>query len=449
MRRRLVATALLSFSTGLPLALTSDVLQAWVRTLGHDLRTTGAVVLVGLPMALQACWAPFIDRFAPRLGTLGRRRSWMLVAQLALVMGLVGMAFTGPGGVTDGAPPGSRHSAVGSPGSDDANVAAEPEAPGGPAESIRPLPPIAALLAVAVAVACAAAVQEIAFNAWRSEVFPDRSRALGASIYVAAYRVAMVASGGGVLIIAGTYGFRAGILAAAMALSLGLIGTLLAPEPPAPHARPPSIGDAILAPLRDFLGSGGGVVILLFVLLYKLPDYLLGTMTIPLLQHVGLPVEAIGMLRSVFGIAMTIVGALIGGAVLMRLPLRRALLIFGLLQLISNAGFLLPAAGFDARWMLIAVIAVESFCTGLVASAFVAFFMASCTRRHAATQYALLTTIMLVGSRLAGPVAGAIADALGWTTFVMITIAAGVPGLIMIASVPIREERAVIPDAVD
>ncbi|HMN96888.1 MAG TPA: MFS transporter [Phycisphaerales bacterium] len=409
--RRLQATALLSFSAGLPLALTGDVLQAWMVSLGRDVKTTGAVILVGLPMALQALWAPFVDRFAPPIAALGRRRSWMLASQSGLALGVAAMALCGP---------------------DDATAS------------------IAPLLAIATAVAFAAAFQEIAFNAWRSEVFPDRSRALGASIYVAGYRVAMIASSAGVLVLAARWSWQGALCAAAAAVAIGILGTLLAPEPPEAHARPPSVADAVLTPLRAFLGSGGGMAILVFVLLYKLPDYLLGNMTIPLLHSAGMSLERIGVLRSGFGIAMTIAGALLGGAILVRISLRRALIAFGVLQLASNAGFLLPAAGFTGTGTLLAVIAVESVCTGLVAAAFVAFFMASCDRRHAATQYALLTTVMLVGSRLAGPVAGVLAARLGWTGFVLLTIAAGVPGLLLLARVPIRErsgERPSVEDA--
>lgn len=214
---------------------------------------------------------------------------------------------------------------------------------------------------------------------------------------------------------------------------VGIVGTLSAPEPPEPQGAPQTLREAVVEPLRSFFGAPGGVLLLLFVLIFKLPDYLAGRMTMPFLLDSGLSKTEIATLRQAFGLAMTIVGALIGGGVVARLGILRSLVLFGVLQALSNAGFLWLAAGETVtRTAAATVIAVESLCTGLVAAGFVAFLMSCCDRRYSATQYALLTSAMLAGSKLAGPVAGTVAGGLGYAWFFALTIAAGVPGLAML-----------------
>jgi PAT family beta-lactamase induction signal transducer AmpG len=397
--RRVAALALLGFGSGLPLALTEDTLQAWMRSVGFDLATVGFITIVGLPVAFQALWAPLVDRYAPQWGPLrrlGRRRAWMLLTQVLLTGLIVAMGVLGPTSASS---------------------------------------PLLLFAGVAVLLAFVSATQDIALNAYRTDVLPDEARGAGAAVYITGYRLAMIATGAGVLALADAVPWSAAYAVGAAAMALGILGTLVAPEPPEPNAAPASLADAVVHPLRAFLAAPGGLFLLLFVLIFKLPDYLAGRMTLPLLLDLGLSKSEVAGLRQAFGLAMTIVGALVGGGVVARLGVLRSLLLFGVLQAASNGGFLwlsTRGGGDGLRSAAGAVIAVEAFCTGLVAAGFVAFLMACCERRYSATQYALLTSVMLAGSKLAGPVAGAAVQSWGYPTFFLLTIAAGAPGLAML-----------------
>ncbi|MFO0875500.1 MAG: MFS transporter [Phycisphaerales bacterium] len=417
--RRIAALALIGFGSGLPLALTSDTLQAWLRGAKFDLATIGFLSLVGLPSALQVLWAPLVDRYAPSfsprgplrfLAPFGRRRAWMLLTQVALVAAIAQLGFAGPRDATS------------------------------------PLLPVAFF---ATLVALLSATQDIAANAYRADVLEERSRGAGAAVFVTGYRLAMIASGAGVLALSEVVPWPAAYAIAAAMMAIGLAGTLIAPEPPDAHAAPASLAEAVIEPSRAFFGRPIGWLILLFVLVFKLPDYLAGRMTLVFLLDCGFSKGEIATVRQAFGIAMTIVGALVGGGVVARLGTARALMLFGVLQVASNVGFLWLAAapavgpsldlaappapsGLPPMTKLVVVIAVENFCAGLVAAGFVAFLMACCQRRFSATQYALLSSMMLLGSTAAGSISGAMAEWLGWPRFFIATIVAGAPGLAMV-----------------
>lgn len=395
--RRVLTLALLGFGSGLPLALLEDTLQAWLRRLDFDLLTVGFITIVGLPAAFQALWAPLVDRFAPQWGPLarlGRRRAWLAVTQTLLVLGIVLMGLLGP--------------------RDNAS-------------------PLLAFALCAFAVAFVSATQDIALNAYRADVLPDRLRGSGAATYITGYRLAMIASGAGVLALADWVPWNVAYMIAGATMLVGLAGTWAAPEPPDRNAAPDSLAEAVLAPLRSFFGAPGGVLLLLFVLIFKLPDYLAARMTTPFLLDLGLSNTELAGLRQAFGLGMTIVGALLGGGLVAKLGLLRALLLFGILQALSNGGFLwLATADAPSRAGIAAVIAIESLCTGLVAAGFVAFLMACCDRRYSAFQYALLTSVMLAGSKLAGPVSGMVVIHSGYAWFFGLTILAGVPGVAML-----------------
>jgi len=388
---------LLGFGSGLPLALIEDNLQAWLRRLDFDLLTVGFITVVGLPAAFQAFWAPLVDRFAPRwgpLGRVGRRRAWLATTQLLLVGGIALMGLLGP-----------RDSSS----------------------------PLLGFALVALAVAFISSTQDIALNAYRADVLPDRLRGSGAATYICGYRLAMIATGAGVLALADHVPWNLAYIAGGGLMLVALLGTWLAPEPPEADLRPTSLREAIVAPLRSFFGAPGGILLLLFVLIFKLPDYLAARMTTPMLLDLGLSNSELAGVRNAFGLAMTIAGALLGGGLVARMGLFRALLLFGVLQALSNAGFLwLATSDAPGRSQIAIVIAVESLCTGLVAAGFVAFLMACCERRYSAFQYALLTSVMLAGSKLAGPASGVLVLQFGYAKFFGLTILAGIPGVFML-----------------
>jgi len=391
--RRILAIALLGFSSGLPLALTEDTLSTWLRRAEIDLTTIGLFSLVGLPAAFQVFWAPLVDRYAPPLLGLGRRRAWMLLTQLLLIVGIVGMALAGP-----------RDSAS----------------------------PLFVFGMIAALVSFTSATQDIALNAYRADVLPPELRGAGAASFITGYRLAMIATGAGILALVDVIGWSQAYLVAAGLLVIGLLGTAFAPEPPGAHEHPQTLLEAVIEPFRAFLATAHGPLILLFVFLFKLPDYLAARMTSPFLVDLGFSNSEIALVRQTFGLAMTIVGALCGGGVVASIGLRRSLLLFGSLQLLSNAGFLYLATVKATLPALFVAIGIENFCTGLVAAGFVAYLMSCCDRRFSATQYALLTSVMLLGNRLCGAISGALADQLGYPAFFAVTIAIGIPGMMML-----------------
>lgn len=392
LNRRMAALLLLGFSSGLPLLLTQDTMVAWLKDAEVSVEGIGVFALVGLPYSLKFLWAPAMDRFSPRLGGLGRRRGWLLVAQLLLILAVAVLAMMDPG----------RN----------------------------------ALLfgAVAMGVAFLSASQDIVSDAYRTDVLPRQELGAGAAVHVNGYRVAMIVAGGAALVLADHIGWRNAYLLMAAGMIVGLIGTLLAPEPEA-RAKPETFTAAVVEPFRDFFARNGTAAwfVLAFVFCFKLPDPMASWQTTTFLKTLHFSNSDIGIARQWIGLAITIVGALIGGGIVARLGLVRSLWIIGALQAASNAGFLLLAITPRSHPLMVGVIGFEAFCAGLVTAGFVAYLMGQCSPRYSATQYALLTSLMALAGVLIKTPTGYLAQAVGWPWFFTITILAGVPGMVMLA----------------
>lgn len=397
--RRSAALVLLGFASGFPLTLTDATLQAWLVQCGHDMKTVGLASLVAAPYLLKPLWAPFLDRYAPPL--LGRRRGWLVVTQIALALAVAAMAFCDPGAA---------------------------------------LWPIGV---AAVVVAFASASQDIVADAYRADVLPAEERGAGAATYVTGYRIAMVATGAGVLLLVDSaagpgWSWRAAYLAAAGVALLFPLASLFAPEPARRESQPESLASAFAEPLRRLVARPEGWLLLAFVVLFKLPDAICAKMTLPFLLTSGVDPGRVGAIRQGIGIVVSIAGALAGGAVVARIGLMRSLWVFGALQAASNLAFLALTqpwaldAGVPRTDALVAVISVENFCGGLVAAGFVAFLMSRCDARHSATQYALLTAVLALTGLVAGATSGFLQESLGWTGFFVATVLAGLPGLALI-----------------
>ena len=381
----------LGFSSGLPLSLTAGTLQAWLTIAELDLRTIGIFSLVGIPHTLKFLWAPLMDRFIPPL--LGRRRGWMLAMQAVLAVGLVGMAVNGP--------------------------------------ARGELPVLFAALAVLVAFASAS--QDIAFDAYRADVLQPAERGFGAGISVTGYRLAMLVSGALVLILSEHIGWRETYLLMASLMVLSALVTLVAPEPLSPTMIPRTLAEAVGGPLKELLGRGAIVWLLLLIVLYKLGDAFAGSLTTAfLIRGLGFSPSDVGIVNKAFGLLATIVGALSGGAFMARLGLLRSLLIFGLLQALSNLMFVLLAWSGKNYGAMVAAVGVENLSGGMGTAAFVALLMSLCDRRYTATQYALLSALAALGRVLVGPPSGYLVEAMGWGFFFFFTFLAALPGLWMV-----------------
>ncbi len=387
----MVALLFLGFSSGLPLYLSSKTLQAWMTVEGVDLTAIGLFSLVALPYSLKFLWSPLLDRFVPPL--LGRRRGWLVVTQVGLIFAIAAMALQNP------------------------------------SQSLQ-------LLALnALLIAFFSATQDIATDAYRTDVLEEWEMGAGAAISVVGYRIALLVTGALALILADHLPWTTVYLWLSSLMAIGLIASFFAPEP-ARQVRPPeSLAEAVRLPFSEFfqrLGLRRGAMILGFITLYKLGDSLAANMATPFLLQTGFTQTDIGAIQGGMGLFATIVGALLGGALLSRWGINRSLWIFGGLQAVSNlAYFVLAQLGKNYPFMVL-TINIENFCAGLGTAAFIAFFMSLCNPRFSATQFALLSSLMAVSRDILVAPAGKIAEATGWPGFFLLSIAAAIPGLLLL-----------------
>lgn len=375
----------LGFASGLPLALTAGTLQAWLTDEGVDLSTIGWFGLVGLPYALKFLWAPLMDRFS--LPWLGRRRGWMLATQTALMAGVLAMAATSP----------------------------------------REALPLMGILALVVAFLSAS--QDIVFDAYRTDLLQPQERGLGAAVWVAGYRIALLAAGSAALFIAHVFGWPSAYLAMAGLMTIGLAAILFCSEPAAPPALPVTMAEAVWGPLAEFFSRPMAVALIGLLLLYKLGDAFAASLTTPfLIQGLGFEITDVGVARGI-GLGATILGAMAGGVMMTRWNLAQSLLIFGVGQALSNLAFVALALTGRQYEMLIATVVIENLAGGMGTAAFVALVMSLCDHRFTATQFALLTSLESLNRIWLGVPAAKLVAALDWGAFFFVTVLASLPGL--------------------
>ena len=384
----MLVALVMGFSCGLPLLLTMSVLQAWMKDRGVDLTVIGMMALVGLPYTLKFLWAPVFDRFT--LPFLGRRRGWMLLAQIALAASIVAMGQTDP---------------------------------------IR-YPWLLAFAAFLVTFFSAS--QDIVVDAYRREDLPDEELGLGSSLYINGYRVGMLLASGGGLIMADHMDFSMVYLILAGCLLPGIMTTLLTPEPATPAGTPRTMREAVVDPLVEYFSRRDAVLILVFILLYKVGDTMASAMTTPFYLDIGFSKSEIGAVVKLFGFWATIAGGLMGGIMMLRLGINRSLWVFGFLQAVSTAGFaLLAKLGYSIP-LLSAVIAFENLSSGMGTAAYAAFMASITNKKFTATQYALLTSLMGVPRVLASAPTGFLAKNVGWEAFFIFCALIAIPGMLLL-----------------
>lgn len=415
--RRVLSLLFLGFSSGLPLALTGATLAARLEQAGVSLTGIGLFGLVGVAYTLKFLWSPIVDRMPLPLFTrrLGRRRGWMLFAQCVLLVGVAGMAPVDPG------------------------------AAGG----------LTRTALWALVVAFASATQDIVIDAYRTEILEDEKLGAGAANLVFGYRIAMLVSGGGALIVAAYGGWTMAYAAMAAAMLVGIVTVLVNPEPQirsspeserleaAAAARfanaPAGIRDAatwihgaVVAPFAEFMTRPGWVAILLFIVLYKYGDALLGFMATPFYLRIGFSLAEVGVISKGWGLAMTLLGAGLGGWLVARYGILKSLLICGVLQALSNLVFAAQAWVGYSLPMLTVTIGVENLTGGMGTTAFVAYLSSLCNVAYTATQYALLSSLMATARTALAAGGGWLADQTGWVVFFLLTTAAALPGLVLL-----------------
>ena len=415
---RVLSILFLGFSSGLPLALVYQTLSAWLEEEGVSLTAIGFFSWASSAYALKFLWSPLVDRLPiPGLTRLmGRRRSWMLLSQLAVLVAMLRLGSTDPGAQ------------------------------------------LAVTAAWAVVLAFASATQDIVIDAFRVDVLKDRELGAGAANYVFGYRLAMLVSGAGALILADRFGWFVAYAAMAGLMVIGIVTTLLVPEPaevfreeaatlaseeaeldrryarlPGPLRRLAAwFHGAVVAPFGDFLTRPGWLLILFFIAFYKYGDALLGVMANPFYLQMGFTKTEIGVVSKVYGFIMTIVGSYLGGILVARMGILRALLVGGILQALSNLVFALQAVVGHSVPMLGVTISVENLTGGLGTAAFVAYLSSLCNVAYTATQYALLSSFMAFARTFFASVGGWLAESVGWVPYFLITTLAAIPGLVLL-----------------
>lgn len=501
---RLIFILILGFASGLPLALTTSALQAWLTVDGIDTATIGFLSLVGLPYTFKFLWAPLMDRFEPPF--LARRKGWLFTTQLLIAGTLFLMS------------------------------------------ALSPNQGIQAFALAAVLLAFLSASQDIVIDAYRTDVLPQSERGMGASFSVFGYRLAMILSGGIALVWADAnsgngwswphiYSVMGTIMAVLSLLSLAALPALekSVSVAPASNAKQDLIGFASvvvtvivgyqitnhgIAPLvqslitespdskkwvdlvtlllgiavtlpsswwvsqkfkyetlnrslKNYFTIPGALGFLGFIILYKLGDAFAGALTTNfLLKGVGFSQAEIGVVNKVIGIWLTIVGAIAGGAIMVKLGLYRSLLLFGILQLLSNLGFWLVAISPMGSWgamsipafdivivslkeatnvdlLLLFAVAIENLTGGMGTAAFVAFLMALCNQKFTATQFALLSAFASIGRVWVGPLSGVLAVTIGWPSFFIFSTVMAVPGLLMLKKLKSNVLALEVPQGVN
>ncbi len=411
----------LGFSAGLPILLVFGTLSAWLRVEGVDKTTIGFVSWVALAYGFKFLWSPLIDRAPiPVLGkALGQRRSWMLVAQLGVIYGLVSMASSDPTG----------H--------------------------------LAATVLFAVITAFSSATQDISIDAWRIEAIGEDYQGAMAGAYQLGYRLGMIVAGGGAFSLAHFYSWPMAYLFMAAFMLVGPLMVMLIAEPEHPplsaaDSKQPALlrlkrwfVGAVLNPFREFFQRQGlfALVILAFIMVYRISDITLGVMANPFYIDMGYSELEIGLVTKTVGPFVTIAGALAGGVLVMRYGKMRMLLLGAVLVVVTNLLFAWLATQEAELLWLILVVGADNLAAGIATTTFVAYLSALTNKAYTATQYALFSSIMLLLAKFVAGFSGLVVDATSYPVFFVYAAALGIPSILLIL-VLIKQEQQRRPEEV-
>jgi MFS transporter, PAT family, beta-lactamase induction signal transducer AmpG len=387
---RTASVTLLSFSSGLPLGLVWIAIPDWLRSVGVDIRVVGLITLAQAPWTFKFLWSPLMDRYSPPW--LGRRRGWAAVAQIALMILIFALA----------------------------GVGSVPEVPW-------------VVGALALAIAFASATQDIAIDAYAVEVLRPKEQGVAVGARIAIYRAAMYIAGGLSISLAAKISWKLVFIALALMYLPMLLITIGAPEPDKPQKPPATLREAIWLPFIGFLSRHRALEILAFVIFYKLGDNLATSLLRPFLIDMGYDANARGVGLATIGVAATLSGTFIGGAVTTLIGLGHALWVFGILQIVSNIGYVLVANSAVNLPLMYSAMGFETFTQGLGTGAFSVLLLRMTQKRFSATQYALFSSLFSLPRVIAGPISGITVDAMGWTVFFWLSMILSIPGLILLS----------------
>ena len=385
----MLAILLLGGASGLPNPLSEATMQAWLTDLGISNTRIGLLMYVALPYLLKPLWAPLLDRYS--LPWLGRRRGWILTFQLLLAASIASLAtFSG------------EHQLTG----------------------------IALALLVLVFLS---ASQDVVIDAYRTDVARPAERGLAAAATNLGYRALSYGSLSVALIVADHAGWRAAFLTLAGAMALTSLATLWAPEPDDPRGRQlPSLADSVLIPLRELFGAPGAIALVLLIICYKIGDAFALKFFTAFMMHTGFTKTEIGLVVKAVLTTGSIIGAMLGGLWMIRLGLRRAMLMFAIVQAVTNLGYLLLASVGKSYAVMVGAVALDALASGMGNIASVALMMALCDKRFSAFQYAVLSMVALLPRYTLGGPAGWLADNGGWSVYYWTSFALALPGIALV-----------------
>lgn len=398
LNRRMLICIFTGFASGMPLYLLISLVPAWLRSEGVGLKEIGFFALIGLPYTWKFFWSPLLDRYHLRLPgfNAGLRRSWMLTTQVALLFAIAALGFFDP----------------------------DTE--------------IWSIAWLCLLIAFLSATQDIVLDAYRRQILPDHELGLGNSIHVNAYRIAGLVPGSLSLILADSLPWQSVFMVTAAFMVLGIGLTLSIDEPQADSRHPTTLNQAIVEPFKEFFSRQGvqqACLILAFMLLYKLGDSMATALATPFYLDMGFSKTQIGLVAKHAALWPMIIGGILGGIMMLKIGINRALWLFGMVQIISILGFAVLARVGEGLWLLGLVISFEYLGVGLGTAAFVAFMARSTHPAFAATQLALFTALTAVPRTVASSVTGIIVEGVGWENFFYLCTALAIPGMLLLLQV--------------
>lgn len=401
LNRRMLTCVFTGLASGMPLYVLIQLVPAWLRDQGVSLTEIGLFALVGIPYTWKFLWAPLMDRWVPPF--LGRRRGWMFLCQLALIVSIGILGHFDP-----------RQSTW-----------------------------VIAWLAFAVAFFSAS--QDVALDAFRREILPDHELGLGNSIHVQAYRISSLVPGSLSLILADLLPWVVVFWVTGAFMLVGAAMSLLVDEPASELPLGKGLRASVVAPFQEYLqrrGWGGLALVLGFMFLYKIGDNMATALATPFYLDTGFSMTEIGLVAKHAALWPAIFGGLLGGVVMLRLGINRALWLFGVVQVVSILGFALLAQSGPVLWLLAAVIGFEYLGVGMGTAAFTAFIARETSRMYAATQFALFTALAALPRTFANASTGVIVETVGWYQFFWLCALIALPGMLLLVWVaPWRDDR--------
>src|SRR3989344_2397860 len=390
LNKRMLVCIFTGFSSGLPLYILISLLPAWLRSEGVDLKAIGLFALIQLPFTWKFIWSPLFDRYVP---PLGRRRGWMLMTQIAL---LITLPILG---------------------------------------TFHPKLDIWTIAYFAGIVAFFSASQDIVLDAYRRELLPDHELGLGNAVHVNAYKISGLIPGSLSLILADHLPWDSVFLITALFMLPGLIMTIMVKEPTLVSAAPKTLRAAVVEPFHEFIdrhGLNSALTVLAFIFFYKLGDSMATALATPFYLDMGFSKTEIGLVAKNAGLWPSVVGGMLGGIWMIKLGINRALWIFGVIQMMAILGFAwLATLGHSLPWLAI-VIGVEAFGVGLGTAALVAYIAHTTNPLYTATQFALFTSLAAVPRTFANAGTGYLVEALGWVGFFLLCFGLAIPGMLLL-----------------